>query len=326
MKFSLKSIRQRFGKICRKFGYGIKDRVVALCLGQSFHAYRYTKEYKNWLSRFAVTAENKVHIPNIEFYLAYGCNLKCAFCSNLNPYRQGIVSKDELFDSFGIWSQKIQPDEVRLLGGETLLHPHYAEIAVVARKFWRTSRIVIYTNGILLSQIHNETLQRMANEKIEFRISKHLTNKSYNQIIADATKRFRSFGISYVIGNDYKHWSKIYKTDQNGMPIPSDSNPSVAHSVCSSKYCITIIADTLYKCSFIANFRLALTEGALSKDWNAVLSHNGISASASQEDILAYLRSGYTKECSVCPDKIEKIHASQLSIEDLKRIRQIVTQ
>jgi organic radical activating enzyme len=276
--------------------------------------------HQYWLKKIFINKQNKLVLPSINYFISYQCNLKCEYCSYFNPFRNGILPKNSLIDSFQIWAERLQPENVVLGGGEPLLNPDYEEIALSASKIWKDSKIIIITNGILLSKVSDKFLRTIAGQKIEFRISRHLNTDNYNTNIKNAIKRFKKYGIVYEIVESFDAWSALYEINENGIPYPSNSDPKKAWNECFSKYCTCIIGRNLYRCSIQANVKLAIQEGILASNWSQASEHQGISVDHPVEKILSYLREGVMPACTICPEKIASVTAQQISPEKLKRI------
>jgi molybdenum cofactor biosynthesis enzyme MoaA len=61
----------------------------------------------------------------------------------------GIVSVDELVETFRAWHHKVLPDRLRVVGGEPLLHPELETILPELHHYWPNARIDLLTNGLL---------------------------------------------------------------------------------------------------------------------------------------------------------------------------------
>jgi hypothetical protein len=89
----------------------------------------------------------------LELSAADHCNLSCLHCSHLAPLSaRRLLSPAALAQ----WLQWLEPvlrvDEVRLLGGEPLLHPQLTELIRVARASGVSRAIKVITNGLLLDR------------------------------------------------------------------------------------------------------------------------------------------------------------------------------
>jgi hypothetical protein len=274
-----------------------------------------------------INTERKIVIPHIDIYITKSCNLKCEHCASYNPFRYGIISKDNIIESIKQWSKRIAPKEVALLGGEPLLHPDYQELALIVRKTWKQSAVTIITNGLLLSKVQDEFLREMADNKIEFVISRHINTTNYNHHLNEAIDRFKKFNVQYEIIESHKSWVTCHSLDTDGVPRSPNSNPVKAWTHCLAKKCTTISENKLCYCSIIINILQAISEGSLPiTEFNEITKHKLVTLDDSNETILRYLHSGPIKECRFCPEHFENIEAKQITTEKLKSIKQIIAE
>jgi organic radical activating enzyme len=272
-----------------------------------------------------VNTDGKIVIPYIDIFITKSCNLKCEHCASYNPFRQGIISKDDIIESIKRWSKRLSPKTIALVGGEPLLHPDYQELALTVRKAWKQSAIFIITNGLLLSKVQDEFLKQMSENDIEFQISRHTNTSNYNHNLNEVIKRFKKFNVKYEIIEAHKSWVTCHSLDTNGVPRSFNSNPTKAWTHCLSKKCTTISGNKLCYCSIIINILQAVSDGSLSlAEFNDITKHKLATIDDSNESIVGYLSSGPIKECCFCPENVENIEAKQISTEKLKSIKQII--
>ena len=281
-------------------------------------------EYENVLrqNNIIIGKDGRLQIPSVEFPLAHGCNLKCEFCSNMSPFRAGVLSKDMLLDSFKKWSQKISPGCVVLIGGEPLLHPDIAEIVTAIHHYWSQSRYMIATNGVLLPRVSDDVLRVFAKYNVHVKISQHLDTPEYRKILKQSLSRLTQFRIKYKVAEVFGNWWNMRGIDEKGVPVPCHSNPVVAYEKCPSKYCTTVEGDYMYSCAALAGMITAVQGGSVGPEWNRVLTHKPLFFESSPQEIRDYLFCGPMPECSVCPESSEKFEPRQLSMEDVQRIKQ----
>jgi hypothetical protein len=281
--------------------------------------------HKFWLHQIYIDKQRKLVLPVINFFLSHKCNLKCEYCEYFNPFRTKIPSKEELLDSIEVWSTKIEPQKIIIGGGEPLLNPDYKEIVLATRKAWKNAIIDIISNGLLIPKIHDEFLVTMAKQKIGFKVSRHLKTEQYTENLNKSIQRFKKFGVDYEIMESFDAWVACHELDNYGVPKPSKSNPQKAWLQCLSKYCISINGHELHRCSTLMNIRLALKEGVLSPAWSHAATHEGISVDQPIENLLKYMKDGFMKECSICPDKIISVPARQMRPDELQIYKQILS-
>jgi len=93
----------------------------------------------------------KYPLRQIYFYLSAGCNLRCSHCWIAPKYQTSIESYPildvDLFYSIIQQGKALGLTDVKLTGGEPLLHPDILEILQIVRS--EELRIIVETNGTL---------------------------------------------------------------------------------------------------------------------------------------------------------------------------------
>jgi len=269
--------------------------------------------------------DGKVHTPAIRFYLALGCNLKCKHC--IYAFRQGIIPKETLIDSFEKWNRKLSPELIILYGGEPLLNPEIADIVIAVKHYWQQSQCLIFTNGILLPRLPDSTLQVFAENNVQVHISQHIVTQEYRDTLKQSLFLLGQFGIKYSIANAFRNWHRTYDIDNDGVPMPCQSDMKTAYKNCTAKYCTLVHGNYLYRCVGLANKIMAAEAGIIGQEWNdRVLTHKPVTFESSPKEICDYLLKKAVPECSVCPETRESVEHSQLSTEEVTAIKSCIAE
>ncbi|HEY1452878.1 MAG TPA: hypothetical protein VGF57_05390, partial [Roseiarcus sp.] len=90
---------------------------------------------------------------SFDFNLTEHCNLSCCECDHASPL---LASKFASVESFS-WdlealARVFHSKQIRILGGEPLLHPQLTGFLTEARRIGVADSIVLITNGVLLHQ------------------------------------------------------------------------------------------------------------------------------------------------------------------------------
>ena len=279
--------------------------------------------FAEWLKRPYIGGDGRVRFHKLGLDVCEVCNLRCEHCTHFSPFRTALHSKEELMDSLTRWGGRIVPRELSILGGEPFMHPDLGEIVVAARKSFFASRIVLTTNGTLLSKADDRLLRTLAKSRVSLHISVHLDTKEYQDDLAVAIQKLQQFRIKHHIESYTApgSWYMIYGLNSKGVPIPYDSNPLQAWNVCFRRDCGKIIGDQLYRCGTLGNIVRAYHEGAIGSEWSRALTHQPATLDSTPQEILEYIRGGGMPECSVCPETIGAVASRQLSFEDVKQIK-----
>jgi hypothetical protein len=94
---------------------------------------------------------DKIRRKAAEYNVVEHCNLKCALCDHSSPLLPRKFADLESFRAdLRVLSSVLHLDELKLLGGEPLLHPDLVSFLQVARESGLAERITLVTNGVLL--------------------------------------------------------------------------------------------------------------------------------------------------------------------------------
>jgi molybdenum cofactor biosynthesis enzyme MoaA len=116
---------------------------------------------------------NRNLLKYLEIHLVDHCNLNCKGCGHFSTlsspsfldildFEKDLKQLKKHFEFLG---------QLRLMGGEPLLHPKCAVFFNVARRVFGDARISLVTNGILLPE-HDESFNRQLREQnIEVQIT-----------------------------------------------------------------------------------------------------------------------------------------------------------
>ncbi len=86
-----------------------------------------------------------------EVSVAHHCNLSCRGCSHLSPvWSKEFVDPAVLGADLRVMAKFYRSENLRLLGGEPLLHPDFLAVVAAVRASGITNHISVGTNGLLL--------------------------------------------------------------------------------------------------------------------------------------------------------------------------------
>jgi organic radical activating enzyme len=95
----------------------------------------------------------------LEFYITNVCNYNCDNCNRLNNYYfSGHERWDDYKEDYRAWSEKLDVENILILGGEPLLHPELLTWVKGIRSLWPKSNITIISNGSRLGYWHQRGL------------------------------------------------------------------------------------------------------------------------------------------------------------------------
>lgn len=181
----------------------------------------------------------------LETHLADHCNLNCKGCSHFAPLADG-----EIFIDIADFKRDIQRlkqlfdhiDEIRLMGGEPLLHPELLSFMDFARAAFPKARIAVFTNGILLPAMTDDFWKACAQKHILVKITHYPIDLNLQKIIQKAAENAVPIKIPKQISCFFKH-----------MNINGDSDPKTSFRNCRLMFQTPQLRDgKLYPCFFPA--------------------------------------------------------------------------
>jgi len=104
-----------------------------------------------------VSNREKLRVSAMEYNLTEHCNLSCYQCDHASPVvPKKFASLDEFERDMRALSEAVHLAELRLVGGEPLLHPQLIDFMKVTRETGVADAIKVYTNGVLLHTMPDE--------------------------------------------------------------------------------------------------------------------------------------------------------------------------
>ncbi len=156
----------------------------------------------------------------LEIMVTDHCNLSCRTCDHLAPViEERFQSVEELQKELALLSQSVTFRGVKLIGGEPLLHPTLADLVREVRKSGICSKIMLVTNGTLLSRFSNELLHDLN----EIEISQYPQNSLPKGVIEQF--RQRAVGFSTRVSVYY------YPFFQNQLSLQGTSDEFLIKSI-----------------------------------------------------------------------------------------------
>lgn len=98
--------------------------------------------------------DGRIRNSKCEINVAEHCNLSCQGCSHLSPVLpKHFVEPAQVSRDLSMLARHYRADEVRLMGGEPLLHPDLVSVVAAVRASGITPRVCVVTNGLLLARM-----------------------------------------------------------------------------------------------------------------------------------------------------------------------------
>nr|WP_319398165.1 radical SAM protein [uncultured Carboxylicivirga sp.] len=106
--------------------------------------------------------QNRIQTESFEFHLSEHCNLKCVECCNISPFNQPkFMSLDEIELICIFLKNHINPEVIKLSGGEPLLHPDIDLIVKKVKSYFPKTLLRITSNGLLAKKLNEDIFQHI---------------------------------------------------------------------------------------------------------------------------------------------------------------------
>lgn len=138
-----------------------------------------------------VLAGRRIDVPGLELNIVEHCNLRCAHCDHSSPLLPPkFVSPKTVAAQLQGLSAVLRVQDLRLLGGEPLLHPEILACVGAARDSGIARRIILVTNGVLLEKCpHRAALWDLVNGVFLSVYPGVPGNQDLESVVAEATAR-----------------------------------------------------------------------------------------------------------------------------------------
>ena len=185
----------------------------------------------------------------VETHLVDHCNLNCQGCSHFAPLVSGEVFSDfENFKRDLLRLGQIFHDvyEIRLMGGEPLLHPDINTFIKFSRQTFPKANIAVSTNGVLLQKMPGAFWKTCAENNAYIKMTNYPIHLDFNAI--------KQMGKSYQVRIKIPKQVDAFFQFIN---IKGDSDPVRSFQTCRAMYTTPFLRDgKLYSCSFAPHVHL----------------------------------------------------------------------
>lgn len=133
----------------------------------------------------------RLHLLAIELNAAWHCNISCVACTHASPIApKGLADPDTVQRDLSNLGQVADVDEVRILGGEPLLHPQLPALLRAVRNSGLNATIRLSTNGTRLHATDFEWLDHVD----EVHVSRYPGTRVRPEGLEELTRRCRLAG------------------------------------------------------------------------------------------------------------------------------------
>jgi organic radical activating enzyme len=171
-----------------------------------------------------------------EVHLADHCNLNCKGCDHFCPVAQENYANIKKYEKdmvrLSVLSGR-KMKEILLLGGEPLLNSNITEFIKITRKYFDSGKIVVYTNGILLSKQPKGFWEICKNNNVRIDITNYPIKIDKDEIRRLADEY--NIKIQYWGGDNKTLWKLPFDLNGN-QNIYSNFKKCFKSNICSFLY------------------------------------------------------------------------------------------
>ena len=179
------------------------------------------------------------------------CNLNCKGCDHFSPLAKEKFLELQNFENDLKRLNELTEgniDYIGLMGGEPLLHPQINSFTKLARNYFKTSKIKIYTNAINLMNMNEDFWQTCSDNNIIIEITRYPIKIDFDKINNTAEKY--NITVEYYGGFD-----KILKTSYKiPLDLKGEQDPVENFLHCfHANQCIFLRDGKIYPCTVAPN-------------------------------------------------------------------------
>jgi organic radical activating enzyme len=231
----------------------------------------------------------KPRLKYAEVYITNVCNYSCTHCQSLNNFSfKGHQSWEDHENEYRSLSNKLDIDQIQIIGGEPTLNPDFEKWVEEISKLWPNAKLQIATNGTRLDKLTKEIYQILLKHKgtlwitchdielydgfLDFSktflnkiVSDNVSNddwkRDYERSKTDPTVKLKTVSRKMTDENDVEvilDWSQSFVSsvidllDNQSLTMKYNSDPVQAHDICYFKNCHQINKGKVYKCPLVS--------------------------------------------------------------------------
>lgn len=178
---------------------------------------------------------DKPRMPYLEIKIVEHCNLKCKGCSALSNINSPEFMSVDTFEADMKRLRQLFSSikDLKLFGGEPLLHPELESFLIVARKYFPDANIIVHSNGLLIPKMKSSLFLLMHKKNIKLEFTQYPpTGLIKRQIIKILEKN----GVAYKFRDALYEFQKI-------INIKGDYDAEEVYKTCEG--CINLVKGTL---------------------------------------------------------------------------------
>ncbi len=184
----------------------------------------------------------RIQTRSLEVHIVDHCNLRCRHCCSLSPVSEkALVSQEELRRLLRRAGTALQPQRLKLVGGEPLLHPKLIECLQIARESGIAKSVSLTTNGLLAKKAPPEI----------WHILDHITVSIYpTPGLPESTQEWiTSVAESNQVQVNWKHQDQFVLMDRNELPTDDSETEQIYRDCWLRRRCHSLANGRFYTCT-----------------------------------------------------------------------------
>lgn len=250
-----------------------------------------------------------LNIRSLELHACHVCNLSCKYCTHYSDNKhKGILSLEDSEDWMKGWSNRIQPEQFAILGGEPALNPKLPELIALSRNYWPHSRIILVSNGFFLHR-HPTLEQTLLDNNVQLHISIHSDSPEYTEKLVPVRAFLANWKQKITWRPCYKSWSAMYRGYGNTMEPFADEDQRRSWEICECRTCSQLFHGDIWKCPNIAYLKMQLEKFNLqdNEKWTPYMQYKPLSPSCSDLELTNFFEREDEFICKMCPSRTQFI-------------------
>lgn len=194
---------------------------------------------------------------NLDIHISEHCNLNCKGCTHYSPVAEKEFIDPETLEKSLMKLSKYNKifKAIQLLGGEPLLNSEIVKIIPLVRKYFPNSKIILFTNGLLLNFI-NQNLPDFWSIVHENHIVVKVTQYPIN-LNVDSIKNIcdeHKVKVEFCNNKDKHQWFS-FKLKREKNNLIAFRYKWLKLFQCPTYHCIQLVGTTLFPCPHSAYMR-----------------------------------------------------------------------
>ncbi|MFA1550223.1 radical SAM protein [Actinomadura chokoriensis] len=248
-----------------------------------------------------------ITVPKIEMHLAHACTLRCTGCAHYADHGlPGVLPLQDGAAWLTGWGARIRPVTFSFLGGEPLLNRRVPDFLRLARGLWPRARLRLVSNGLLLHR-KPELWDVLGETGTTLTVSVHSRDDAYLARLRPnlelARARAAEIGFRLEERDSVEGWYKLYRGSGAAMEPFTDGDPRASWTACTTRHCVTLQDNALWKCPPLAHLPLVASRHGLGDrpSWQPYLRYRPLPLTATADEIRAFFARGPESFCGMCP-------------------------